>query len=150
MQAEQPIILELTCTYTCMYFKFRIIIQRILLTCIPSKNIWEKCFSQKHILMTSSGIKLHTPPYALRTKDMALLTQREYNDTTTLLKVLLIIIFAIHLYLHYSWYWQGMVWTLSGVCLLWSTVKMVILKKNVVSPCYWYSSNLSYDWSIQE
>lgn len=81
---------------------------------------------------------------------MALLTQREYMDTTTLLKVLLIIIFVIHLYLHYSWYWQGMVWTLSGVCLLWSTVKMVILKKNVVSPCYWYSSNLSYDWSIQE
>lgn len=59
--------------------------------------------------MTSSGIKLHTPPYALRTKDMALLTQREYMDTTTLLKVLLIIIFAIHLYLHYSWYWQRMV-----------------------------------------
>ena len=29
---------------------------------------------------------------------MALLTQREYMDTTTLLKVLLIIIFAIHLY----------------------------------------------------
>lgn len=28
--------------------------------------------------------------------------------------------------------------------------KMVILKKNVVSPCYRYSSNLSYDWSIQE
>ena len=43
---------------------------------------------------------------------MALLTQREYMDTTTLLKVLLkvlLIIFAIHLYLHYSWYWQGMV-----------------------------------------
>lgn len=40
---------------------------------------------------------------------MALLTQREYMDTTTLLKVLLIIIFAIHLYLHYSWYWQRMV-----------------------------------------
>lgn len=40
---------------------------------------------------------------------MALLTQREYMDTTTLLKVLLIIIIAIHLYLHYSWYWQGMV-----------------------------------------
>lgn len=40
---------------------------------------------------------------------MALLTQREYMDTTTLLKVLLIIIFVIHLYLHYSWYWQGMV-----------------------------------------